>query len=88
MNHTSHATRYACPYCGARLANSKAGHCGESSAHMLRVRPVVGREDPIVGGYYAIDDSRYDGAPDGDRTAGHGATPEAAILDLMERYLS
>lgn len=44
----------------------------------------TGREDPIVGGWYAYDDDRYDGAPDGYHVCGHGATEEEAIADLLE----
>jgi hypothetical protein len=33
--------------------------------------------------WYAIDDDTYDGAPDGRRMAGVGATEAEAIADLM-----
>jgi hypothetical protein len=34
----------------------------------------------------AVDDDRYDGAPDGDTTMGWGSTEREAIEDLKERY--
>lgn len=73
--------RTVCPFCGF-VEDLGLGHCGESSGHMIRVR--TGHEDPIVGGWYAYDEDRYDGAPDGYHVIGRGATEKEAISDLLE----
>lgn len=46
----------------------------------------ISTDQPFPGMWTAIDTQRYDGAPDGDTTMGHGKTEAEAIGDLLDRY--
>ncbi len=52
----------------------------------IRTRRDLSGYAPLSESWYAIDEDTYDGAPDaGPQCVGTGPTPEAAIVDLLEK---
>lgn len=53
---------------------------------LVRDVPVTVRTEPLIVGWCAVNDRRYDGAPDaGPQQVGFGETEDDAIMDLLEQ---
>jgi len=57
----------------------------KGSAMDIKVYPDTTGIAPNWARFHAIDYDTYDGAPDGNRTIGMGATEDEAVRDLLEQ---